>query len=151
MEDKTSVLICCLLPDKTESCSLDLQFQEEDKVTFSVLGPRSVHLAGYYLHAPPNNDHDRYLPFIYLFILLSPYMSYSHTYSVIPTGKTLETPRASIQLLSIPKMNMRMTLLTTLICKHSLLLLCPKIKVYSCPQHHITSLLMLSNVTNVFL
>ncbi|KAL6007971.1 hypothetical protein ACLOJK_033476 [Asimina triloba] len=43
------VFICSLLPDKTESCPLQLEFEEEDEVVFSVDGPRSVHLTGYYL------------------------------------------------------------------------------------------------------
>lgn len=47
--NKTPVFLCALLPDKTESCHLDLEFEEEDAVVFSVLGPRSVHLTGYYL------------------------------------------------------------------------------------------------------
>ncbi|XP_019189369.1 PREDICTED: peptidyl-prolyl cis-trans isomerase FKBP53-like [Ipomoea nil] len=47
--NKTPVFLCALLPDKTESCHLDLEFEEEDSVVFSVLGPRSVHLTGYYL------------------------------------------------------------------------------------------------------
>ncbi|KAI3988976.1 hypothetical protein MKX01_016547 [Papaver californicum] len=47
--DKSPVLLCALLPDKIESCGLNLQFDEEDEVTFSVLGPRSVHLTGFYL------------------------------------------------------------------------------------------------------
>ncbi|KAI3956298.1 hypothetical protein MKX01_004922 [Papaver californicum] len=46
--DKSPVLLCALLPDKIESLPLNLQFDEEDDVTFSVLGPRSVHLTGFY-------------------------------------------------------------------------------------------------------
>ncbi|KAI3844342.1 hypothetical protein MKW92_013649 [Papaver armeniacum] len=45
---KSPVLLCALLPDKIESLSLNHQFDEEDDVTFSVLGPRSVHLTGFY-------------------------------------------------------------------------------------------------------
>lgn len=47
--DKSPVLLCALLPDKTESCQLDLEFEEADEVVFSVIGPRSVHLTGYYV------------------------------------------------------------------------------------------------------
>ncbi|XP_042501369.1 peptidyl-prolyl cis-trans isomerase FKBP53-like [Macadamia integrifolia] len=43
------IFICSLLPDKTESCPLDLEFEEDDDVVFSVLGPHSVHLSGFYL------------------------------------------------------------------------------------------------------
>ncbi|CAM8987368.1 unnamed protein product [Rhodiola kirilowii] len=51
--DKYPVFLCALLPGKTESCSLDLEFQEVDDVLFSVIGPRSVHLTGYYLPSRP--------------------------------------------------------------------------------------------------
>ncbi|KAK2985234.1 hypothetical protein RJ640_015942 [Escallonia rubra] len=44
--DKSPVLLCALLPDKTESCQLDLEFEEADEVMFSVIGPRSVFLTG---------------------------------------------------------------------------------------------------------
>ncbi|KAI3874852.1 hypothetical protein MKW98_019425 [Papaver atlanticum] len=47
--DKSPVLICALLPEMSESLALNLQFDEEDEVTFSVLGPQSVHLTGFYL------------------------------------------------------------------------------------------------------
>ncbi|KAI3977476.1 hypothetical protein MKX01_000389 [Papaver californicum] len=46
--DKSPVLLCALVPGNIESCSLNLKFDEEDEVTFSVLGPRSVHLTGFY-------------------------------------------------------------------------------------------------------
>ncbi|XP_026427933.1 peptidyl-prolyl cis-trans isomerase FKBP43-like isoform X2 [Papaver somniferum] len=45
---RSPVLLCALLPDKIESLSLSHQFDEEVDVTFSVLGPRSVHLTGFY-------------------------------------------------------------------------------------------------------
>lgn len=41
------VFLCTLLPDKTESCSLNLEFDDDDDVKFSVVGPTSIHLAGY--------------------------------------------------------------------------------------------------------
>ncbi|XP_057511870.1 peptidyl-prolyl cis-trans isomerase FKBP43-like [Actinidia eriantha] len=47
--NKSPVFLCALLPDKTESCHLDLEFEEADQVIFSVIGPRSVYLTGYYL------------------------------------------------------------------------------------------------------
>ncbi|KAG6394850.1 hypothetical protein SASPL_145440 [Salvia splendens] len=37
-------------PNQTESCHLDLEFEEADDVVFSVIGPRSVYLIGYYIH-----------------------------------------------------------------------------------------------------
>ncbi|KAK2979643.1 hypothetical protein RJ640_023571 [Escallonia rubra] len=42
--DKSPVLLCVLLPDKTESCKLDLEFAEANQVVFSVVGPRAVFL-----------------------------------------------------------------------------------------------------------
>ncbi|GFP82265.1 peptidyl-prolyl cis-trans isomerase fkbp43 [Phtheirospermum japonicum] len=46
---RSPVLLCALLPNKTESCHLDLEFEEPDDVVFSVIGPRSVYLTGYYV------------------------------------------------------------------------------------------------------
>ncbi|WOL20194.1 peptidyl-prolyl cis-trans isomerase FKBP53 [Canna indica] len=46
---KSPILLCSLFPDKTETCHLELEFEEDDEVVFSVLGQRSVHLSGYYL------------------------------------------------------------------------------------------------------
>ncbi|XP_068645040.1 peptidyl-prolyl cis-trans isomerase FKBP43-like isoform X2 [Aristolochia californica] len=48
--NKSPVLLCSLLPEKVECCPLDLEFEEAEEVTFSIVGPRSVHLTGYYLH-----------------------------------------------------------------------------------------------------
>lgn len=47
--NKSPVLLCVLLPNKTESCHLELEFEEADDVVFSVIGPRSVYLTGYYV------------------------------------------------------------------------------------------------------
>ena len=53
------VLLCSLLPEKSESCSLDLEFEEEDdEVVFSVVGPRSVHLTGYFINESSQHDGD---------------------------------------------------------------------------------------------
>lgn len=46
---KSPVLLCSLFPNKFESCQLNLEFDEVDEVVFSVIGPRSVHITGYYL------------------------------------------------------------------------------------------------------
>ncbi|GER31245.1 peptidyl-prolyl cis-trans isomerase [Striga asiatica] len=46
---RSPVLLCVLMPEKTESCHLDLEFEEADDVVFSVIGPRSVYLSGYYV------------------------------------------------------------------------------------------------------
>ncbi|CAN6248811.1 unnamed protein product [Urochloa humidicola] len=48
VESKDPVYLCALVPEQSETCNLDLEF-DEDEVTFSVIGQRSVHLAGYYI------------------------------------------------------------------------------------------------------
>ncbi|XP_074591619.1 peptidyl-prolyl cis-trans isomerase FKBP53-like isoform X3 [Curcuma longa] len=48
---KSPVLLCSLIPDTSEACRLELEFEEEAEVVFSVVGPRSVHLSGYYIGA----------------------------------------------------------------------------------------------------
>lgn len=58
VSEKCPVLLCSLLPEKTESCSLNLEFEEEDEVVFSVIGPRSVHLTGFFLG--PTGDLDNH-------------------------------------------------------------------------------------------
>ncbi|XP_052197109.1 peptidyl-prolyl cis-trans isomerase FKBP43-like [Diospyros lotus] len=57
--DKSPVLLCALIPEKTEYCHLDLEFEEADEVIFSVIGTRSVHLTGYFLgNSRPSNLDD---------------------------------------------------------------------------------------------
>ncbi|KAL9272564.1 Peptidyl-prolyl cis-trans isomerase FKBP43-like protein [Drosera capensis] len=59
--NKSPVLMCVLLPEKSESCHLDLEFEEVDDVVFSVIGPRSAHLTGYYVgrrHTAHDDDSD---------------------------------------------------------------------------------------------
>nr|XP_051217561.1 peptidyl-prolyl cis-trans isomerase FKBP53 isoform X2 [Lolium perenne]XP_051217563.1 peptidyl-prolyl cis-trans isomerase FKBP53 isoform X4 [Lolium perenne] len=48
VKNRDPVYLCALVSGQSESCNLDFEF-EEKLVTFSVLGPRSVHLAGYYV------------------------------------------------------------------------------------------------------
>ncbi|KAH6812145.1 hypothetical protein C2S51_025907 [Perilla frutescens var. frutescens] len=61
---RSPVLLCALLPNQTESCHLDLEFAEADDVVFSVIGPRSVYLTGYYVHqsqqSSPHSDSESY-------------------------------------------------------------------------------------------
>ncbi|EES10880.1 peptidyl-prolyl cis-trans isomerase FKBP53 isoform X2 [Sorghum bicolor] len=47
VENKDPVFLCVLMPEQSETCHLELEFEEE--VTFSVIGQRSIHLAGYYM------------------------------------------------------------------------------------------------------
>ena len=49
-ENKDPVFLCVLMPEQSETCHLELEFEEE--VTFSVIGSRSIHLAGYYMTYP---------------------------------------------------------------------------------------------------
>ncbi|RLM74106.1 peptidyl-prolyl cis-trans isomerase FKBP53 [Panicum miliaceum] len=48
VESKDPVYLCALVPEQSETCHLELEFDEEE-VTFSVIGQRSVHLVGYYI------------------------------------------------------------------------------------------------------
>ncbi|XP_011093212.1 peptidyl-prolyl cis-trans isomerase FKBP43 isoform X2 [Sesamum indicum] len=61
---RSPVLLCALLPNQTESCHLDLEFEEADDVVFSVIGPRSVYLTGYYVRqsqqSNPHSDTESY-------------------------------------------------------------------------------------------
>ncbi|CAH9094324.1 unnamed protein product [Cuscuta epithymum] len=52
--NKAPLFLCALLPERTESCHLDLEFEEAENVVFSVLGPRSIHLTGYYVGKSSN-------------------------------------------------------------------------------------------------
>ncbi|CAN1267234.1 Peptidyl-prolyl cis-trans isomerase FKBP53 [Linum perenne] len=47
-EHDSPIFLCSLLPGKTESCSLLLEFKDE-LVAFSVVGKRSIHLSGYFV------------------------------------------------------------------------------------------------------
>ncbi|CAA2988896.1 peptidyl-prolyl cis-trans isomerase FKBP53 [Olea europaea subsp. europaea] len=46
--DKSPIYLCSLLPEILETCTLNLEFEEEDEVMFSVIGPHSVHLSGFF-------------------------------------------------------------------------------------------------------
>ncbi|CAN7071675.1 unnamed protein product [Brassica oleracea var. botrytis] len=44
----TPIYLCSLLPNKTECCPLNLEFEDDDEtVEFSVTGDRSIHLSGF--------------------------------------------------------------------------------------------------------
>ncbi|XP_038877990.1 peptidyl-prolyl cis-trans isomerase FKBP53 [Benincasa hispida] len=47
--DKSPIFLCSLIPNKIESCPLNLEFEEDDLIAFSVIGPQSVHLSGYFV------------------------------------------------------------------------------------------------------
>ncbi|KAJ8626531.1 hypothetical protein MRB53_019838 [Persea americana] len=54
--DKPPVLLCSLLQEKSESCPLNLEFEEYEDVIFSVIGPKSVHLTGFFMG--PSGEYD---------------------------------------------------------------------------------------------
>nr|XP_043615402.1 peptidyl-prolyl cis-trans isomerase FKBP53 [Erigeron canadensis] len=58
--DKKPVYLCSLLPRKMETCSLSIEFEEYEEVTFSVEGPHSVHLSGFFYGEKPDSDGDDY-------------------------------------------------------------------------------------------
>lgn len=57
---KKPIFLCALLPNKNESCPLDLEFDEDDLVAFSVIGPRSIHLSGYFVAYEGESVRDDY-------------------------------------------------------------------------------------------
>lgn len=46
--DKRPINVCTLYPERLETCPLNLEFEEDEEVTFSVIGPHSVHLCGFF-------------------------------------------------------------------------------------------------------
>ncbi|KAI7733138.1 hypothetical protein M8C21_013291 [Ambrosia artemisiifolia] len=58
--DKKPIYLCSLLPRKMETCSLNIEFEEYDEVTFSVEGPHSIHLSGFFYGEETNSDNDDY-------------------------------------------------------------------------------------------
>ncbi|KAJ7949697.1 Peptidylprolyl isomerase [Quillaja saponaria] len=54
--NKSPVYLCSLYPGNSESLQLNLEFEEADEVILSVIGPRSVHLSGYYLGSCQNSN-----------------------------------------------------------------------------------------------
>ncbi|KAL7146473.1 hypothetical protein ABFS83_06G043300 [Erythranthe nasuta] len=56
--DKKPIYMCSLLPEKLETCALNLEFEEDDEVTFSIIGSHSVHLSGFFYG--DNEDEDNF-------------------------------------------------------------------------------------------
>lgn len=54
----SAISLCALLPNKAESCALNLEFAENDDVKFSVVGKRSVFLTGFYEYRGEYGDVD---------------------------------------------------------------------------------------------
>ncbi|RDX74942.1 Peptidyl-prolyl cis-trans isomerase FKBP43, partial [Mucuna pruriens] len=53
---RSPVYLCSLYPGNTESLQLNLELEEVDQVVLSVIGPRSIHLCGYYLATARNTN-----------------------------------------------------------------------------------------------
>lgn len=60
--DSAPVLLCSLLPEKSETVPLNLHFGEEEDVVLSVLGPRSIHLSGYHIGSSNGRDGNKSYP-----------------------------------------------------------------------------------------
>lgn len=58
--ENPELLLCSLTPGVSESCALDLLFDQD--VTFTVSGATSVHLTGYYMpiEEPYSSEEDDY-------------------------------------------------------------------------------------------
>ncbi|EYU20959.1 hypothetical protein MIMGU_mgv1a021534mg [Erythranthe guttata] len=57
VERNGAVTICSLVPNKLESCPLNLMFSKNEVVEFSVIGPSAVNLIGHYLdHSSPSSS-----------------------------------------------------------------------------------------------
>lgn len=68
---RSPILLCILLPGKTESSHVELEFEEADDVVFSVIGPRSIYLSGYYVQNRQSNGRsDTYPLLMFLAIFL---------------------------------------------------------------------------------
>ncbi|KAJ8536708.1 hypothetical protein K7X08_035109 [Anisodus acutangulus] len=58
--DKEPIYVCSLLPEKLETCPLNLEFEEDEDVTFSVIGSHNVHLSGFFYGASEDCCGDEY-------------------------------------------------------------------------------------------
>lgn len=56
--DKNPIYLCSFLPDKTECCPLNLQFDDDEPVEFLVTGDRSIHLSGFFEPYELEEDND---------------------------------------------------------------------------------------------
>lgn len=50
--DKKPIYLCSFLPEKLETCPLNLEFEEDEDVIFSAVGPHGIHLSGFFLEKP---------------------------------------------------------------------------------------------------
>lgn len=54
--DKNPIYLCSLLPERIETCALNLEFEEDDEVSFFVNGPHTVHLSGFFYGEDEDQD-----------------------------------------------------------------------------------------------
>uniref|UniRef100_A0A5B7BEQ9 peptidylprolyl isomerase n=1 Tax=Davidia involucrata TaxID=16924 RepID=A0A5B7BEQ9_DAVIN len=59
-DKRPPIYLCSLLPERIETCPLNLEFEEDDEVTFSVIGPNSIHLSGFFLSESHDTCRDGY-------------------------------------------------------------------------------------------
>ncbi|GER35022.1 peptidyl-prolyl cis-trans isomerase [Striga asiatica] len=54
--DKKPIYLCSLLPEKLETCALNLEFEEGEEAAFSIIGSHSVHLSGFFYGGDEDQD-----------------------------------------------------------------------------------------------
>ncbi|GER35009.1 peptidyl-prolyl cis-trans isomerase [Striga asiatica] len=54
--DKKPIYLCSLLPEKLENCALNLEFDEGEEATFSIIGSHNVRLSGFFYGDNENQD-----------------------------------------------------------------------------------------------
>ena len=72
---KSPIFLCSLIPNKIESCPLNLEFEEDDLIAFSVIGPQSIHLSGYFVANEGNFIRDDYESYPF-------YNFFNHSYKI---------------------------------------------------------------------
>ncbi|PSR93366.1 Peptidyl-prolyl cis-trans isomerase [Actinidia chinensis var. chinensis] len=63
--DEKPIYLCSLFPEKFETCQLNHEFEQEVEIVFSVVGPNSIHLSGYWIRESSDSvgdacGHDSY-------------------------------------------------------------------------------------------
>lgn len=76
MEDQDPIFLCSLSHGKVECCPLNLEFKGNESVVFSVIGPQSIYLSGYFRADSKDDDTEHYEmypseEFFFLFKLFS--------------------------------------------------------------------------------
>nr|CAB3453051.1 unnamed protein product [Digitaria exilis] len=54
--NKIPIKLCSLNPKLAEMCHLEIELEEVDNVIFSVIGPSSIHLSGYYVRSSSRSN-----------------------------------------------------------------------------------------------